>query len=209
LAGRVEILPGRRWISELEKVIQATRAAAVLIGENGFGPWEQPEYEGTLIEFVDRGLPVIPVLLPGAPESPKLPLFLRGFTWVDLRSGLTKEGLDLLVWGITGRSPQQPTRSLQKIDYFKRPYIFISYCRKDEFWKNRLVTHLSVLEQENLLEVWSDQEIGAGSEWLKEIEQAIDKSSVAVLLISVDFLASQFIRSKRFPEFLSVEPRKV
>ena len=58
-----------------------------------------------LTEFIDRGYPVIPVLLPGAPEKPKLPLFLKGFTWVDLRGGLTDEGLDLLIWGITGKKP--------------------------------------------------------------------------------------------------------
>jgi tetratricopeptide (TPR) repeat protein len=97
-----ELIPGRRWIPALEKAIQAANTAAVMVGENGFGPWEQPEYEGALSEFVNRGLPVIPVLLPGAPEKPKLPLFLTGFTWVNLRDGITKAGLDRLVWGITG-----------------------------------------------------------------------------------------------------------
>ncbi len=100
-----ELIPGRRWIPELEKALQTTKTAAVMVGENGFGRWEQPEYEGALSEFVDRGLPVIPVLLPGAPEKPTLPFFLKGFTWVDLRGGLKKEGLDRLVWGITGKRP--------------------------------------------------------------------------------------------------------
>jgi len=54
-------------------------------------------------EFVERKLPVIPVLLPGAPEQPELPLFLKAFTWVDLRKGLSSDGLERLVWGITGR----------------------------------------------------------------------------------------------------------
>jgi tetratricopeptide (TPR) repeat protein len=97
-----ELIPGRRWLPELEKAIETAKTATVMVGESGFGPWEQPEYEGALSEFVDRGLPVIPVLLPGAPEKPKLPLFLRGFTWVDLRGGVTKDGLDRLVWGIQG-----------------------------------------------------------------------------------------------------------
>jgi tetratricopeptide (TPR) repeat protein len=100
-----ELIPGRRWIPALEKAIQTTKTAAVLVGENGLGPWEQPEYESSLSEFVDRGLPVIPVLLPGAPDKPKLPLFLRGFGWVDLRGGITEEGLDRLEWGITGKRP--------------------------------------------------------------------------------------------------------
>ncbi len=102
-----ELVPGRRWIPELEKAIQTTKTAAVMVGESGFGRWEQPEYEAALSEFVNRGLPVIPVLLPGAPEKPTLPLFLTGFTWVDLRGGPTEEGLDRLEWGITGRKPNR------------------------------------------------------------------------------------------------------
>ena len=52
-----------------------------------------------------RGMPVIPVLLPGAPSEPELPLFLTQFTWVDLRDGLTEDGLGKLQWGITGQKP--------------------------------------------------------------------------------------------------------
>ena len=63
---------------------------------------------GCLSEFVSRKVPVIPVLLPGAPEVPKLPFFMRRFTWVDLRGGLTEEGIDRLQWGITGKKPDRP-----------------------------------------------------------------------------------------------------
>ncbi|MFY9825141.1 MAG: tetratricopeptide repeat protein [Thermoanaerobaculia bacterium] len=107
------LIPGRRWIPELEKAIQTTKSAAVLVGGDGFGRWEQPEYEGALSEFVERGLPVIPVLLPGAPAGIKLPLFLKGFTWVDLRSGITEDGLDRLVWGITGKEPNRTKEPLK------------------------------------------------------------------------------------------------
>ena len=63
---------------------------------------------GILAEFVERDSPVIPILLPGAPERPELPVFLRQFTWVNLREGLSDEGIDLLQWGITGRKPWVP-----------------------------------------------------------------------------------------------------
>ena len=51
------------------------------------------------------GRPVIPVLLPYAPTKSELPMFLSNRTWVDLREGLRKVGLDQLVWGITGVKP--------------------------------------------------------------------------------------------------------
>ena len=63
--------------------------------------------KASLSECVRRGLPVIPVLLPGAGAQPMLPLFLTQYTWVDLRAGLSAEGLDCLEWGVTGRKPRR------------------------------------------------------------------------------------------------------
>jgi nucleotide-binding universal stress UspA family protein len=100
-----ELVPGRPWQEDLEEIIQSTKSAAVLVGADGFGPWETPEMRGLLSEFVNRKLPVIPVLLPDAPKQPVLPLFLKQFTWVDLRGGLTNDGVNRLIWGITGKKP--------------------------------------------------------------------------------------------------------
>src|SRR5688572_14761392 len=82
-----DLVPGRDWQEALEKIIQTTKAAAVLVGRDGLGPWEDREMRGCLIELVGRDMPVIPVLLPGAPSKPALPLILRAFTWLDVRSG--------------------------------------------------------------------------------------------------------------------------
>ena len=98
-----ELVPGRLWEETLEEIVKTAEAAAVLVGKDGMGPWQDHEMRGCLSEFVRRGMPVIPVLLPRAPKKPRLPLFLKQFTWVDLRSGLSAEGLDRLVWGIKGR----------------------------------------------------------------------------------------------------------
>jgi TIR domain len=103
-----QLVPGQPWQQALENIIETTKAAAVLVGNDGLGPWEQPEVRACLSEYVERNLPVIPVLLPGAPQMPKLPIFLRAFTWVDLREGLTDSGIDNLVWGITGQRPAAP-----------------------------------------------------------------------------------------------------
>jgi nucleotide-binding universal stress UspA family protein len=105
-----ELVPGRPWQEALEKIIQTTKAAAVLIGADGLGPWEIPEMRGCLSEFVERQLPVIPVLLPDAPKKPELPLFLKQFTWVDLRGGINRKSLDKLEWGVRGLKPGQVRR---------------------------------------------------------------------------------------------------
>ena len=103
-----QLVPGQPWQQALENIIETAKAAAVLVGNDGLGPWEQPEVRACLSEYVERNLPVIPVLLPSAPQMPKLPIFLRAFTWVDLRGGLTDSGIDMLVWGITGQRPAAP-----------------------------------------------------------------------------------------------------
>jgi hypothetical protein len=100
-----ELIPGRQWQEALEEIIQLTKAAAVLVGNDGVGPWQDQEMRGCLSEFVKRKLPVIPVLLPGASTKPDLPFFLNQFTWVDLRKGLSVDGLNHLQWGITGNKP--------------------------------------------------------------------------------------------------------
>lgn len=105
-----ELVPGRPWQDALEDVIQTTKSALVTYGPAGIGPWEEPEMRACLGEFVTRKLPVIPTLLPGAPQQPNLPLFLKAFTWVDLRDGLNDDGMSRLVWGITGRKPENRNR---------------------------------------------------------------------------------------------------
>ena len=101
-----QTVPGKFWLDALEDIIRTTRTAAVLIGQSGLGPWETHEMRVCLVESVKRDLPVIPVLLPDAPANLELPLFLSVGTLVDLRGGLTTQGLNNLIWGITGNKPK-------------------------------------------------------------------------------------------------------
>lgn len=84
-----------------------------------------------------------------------------------------------------------------------RPTVFVSYSHQDKTWKDRLVKQLQVLELE--LEIWDDCQIDAGDDWLYEIEAALARARVAVLLISADFLISGFIRRMEVPEIIRRE----
>jgi TIR domain len=101
-----ELQPGMPWQESLEHAIKHSRSVAVLVGKDGLGPWEDEEMQGALVIAVRTKCPCIPVLLPGAPAQPELPMFLINRTWVDLRTGLTDQGLTRLVWGITGQRPE-------------------------------------------------------------------------------------------------------
>ena len=113
-----ELRPGLSWQDALEDVISNCKSAAVCVGKNGIGPWKDPEMKALLRRFVKEKksgniVPIIPVLLPGAPDDVTLPPFLEEFTWVDLRKGLVNESLDRLEWGITGVKPNPLTDSSQ------------------------------------------------------------------------------------------------
>jgi tetratricopeptide (TPR) repeat protein len=75
----------------------------------------------------------------------------------------------------------------------KQPKVFISYSHKDNQWRDDLETHLKPYLRVGSLTSWSDKQIQAGSEWLTEIKTALASCNIAVLLVSPDFLSSDFI----------------
>jgi TIR domain/NACHT domain len=82
------------------------------------------------------------------------------------------------------------------------PSVFISYSHKDGKWMRLFVQHLASLEREKRLTVWSDAKLAAGVEWFDEIEKALKNAKVAILLLSVDFLTSDFILNEEVPRLL-------
>lgn len=85
------------------------------------------------------------------------------------------------------------------------PTIFISYSHADEVWKELVVTHLGGVAT---LDAWDDRRIGAGTDWRSEIESALAAASAAVLLISADFLSSEFINDVELPALFARRARQ-
>jgi hypothetical protein len=82
------------------------------------------------------------------------------------------------------------------------PTVFISYSRKDERQKDQLLSHLKVLKQTGIIDLWSDDRIGAGAAWEEEINRAMAQASVAILLISANYLSSEFVLRKEVNKLL-------
>ncbi|WP_204137331.1 toll/interleukin-1 receptor domain-containing protein [Halomicronema sp. CCY15110] len=99
-----ELQPGAIWQFALEQQIESIGAAAVFVGQQGLGPWQSEEIYAFLQEFIQRGCPVIPVMLPNVPKQPRLPIFLKNRHWVDFRLQ-DPDPLVQLVWGVTGIKP--------------------------------------------------------------------------------------------------------
>jgi hypothetical protein len=70
--------------------------------------------------------------------------------------------------------------------------IFFSYSHKDEDLRDRLETQLAMLKRKGAIDVWHDRKIGAGDEFAGCIHQELERADVVLLLVSSDFLASNY-----------------
>lgn len=82
-----------------------------------------------------------------------------------------------------------------------RKGVFISYSHADAEWLERLQKHLKPLQREGI-EVWDDTRLKPGEPWREEIRAVLAAAKIAILLISADFLASDFIVTDELPPLL-------
>ena len=70
--------------------------------------------------------------------------------------------------------------------------VFISYAHEDEPLRQQLEIHLSLLRRQGLIADWHDRQILAGQEWERDIDEHLEAAAITLLLISPDFLASDY-----------------
>ena len=83
-----------------------------------------------------------------------------------------------------------------------RPSVFVSYSHMDKEYLSRFRVHAKPLEKKGIVDIWVDTKIKAGEKWEKEIERALSNAAIAILMISADFLASDFIVDNELPPLL-------
>jgi TIR domain len=70
--------------------------------------------------------------------------------------------------------------------------IFFAYSRVDSSYRERLDKHLSGLKRKEYINTWYDGKIEPGKEWEKEIDNELSRADIILLLISADFIASDY-----------------
>src|SRR5690349_12206404 len=90
----------------------------------------------------------------------------------------------------------------------RRTGIFLSYSHADTVWLERPKVFFETLKGRGVARGWTDHQIKPGDDWSAEIQKALDDAAVAVLLISEDFLASDFIRRIELPAFLKAREQR-
>jgi tetratricopeptide (TPR) repeat protein len=119
---------GRPWQPGVEQALRSVHSAAILIGPSGLGDWQAQEAQLCLTQGVKRGIPVIPVLLPGVSSPEDLPLFLREHTCADLRNDNSGERLRRLMKEILetrqplDAPPAEPLRAFHGLRIHNLPF---------------------------------------------------------------------------------------
>ncbi|MFE4108376.1 toll/interleukin-1 receptor domain-containing protein [Almyronema epifaneia] len=105
----VEICPGDNFQFMIRKAIKAARTAAICIGQNELGKWQELETQTFVSLAVQQSVRIIPVLLPGVEKIPESAFALDNFHAVKFGETLNnQQAFDLLEWGITGKKPELP-----------------------------------------------------------------------------------------------------
>ena len=80
--------------------------------------------------------------------------------------------------------------------------VFISYAHVDEALRERLRTHLAALARDGLVHAWDDREILGGDDWADEIDERLNQADVILLLVTADFIRSDYCYGKELTRAL-------
>lgn len=81
--------------------------------------------------------------------------------------------------------------------------VFISYAYEDTALRDELITHLSVLRRQGIIHTWHDGNISPGTEREQQIREQLNQSQIILLLISVNYISSDFCYSSQMEQALA------
>src|SRR5205823_9597857 len=85
--------------------------------------------------------------------------------------------------------------------------VFCCYAHKDQSLLNELKTHLIPLQRYGLIHIWNDTDISPGTEWEEEINKHLNSAQIILLLVSPNFMASDYCYSKEMNQAMERHKR--
>lgn len=105
-----------------------------------------------------------------------------------------------------GTLPKVVHQKYEIHDKDKREKVFVSYNHSDKQYLNDIQRHFKPFK--NKIDFWDDSRIEPGKKWKEEIRKAILETKVAILLVSTDFLGSDFISTDELPPLLEAAEKE-
>ena len=96
----------------------------------------------------------------------------------------------------------------RKTSAFDPIEVFYSYSQKDEAFREALETHLKLLQRQGLVATWHDRKIMPGSDRAEEIDSYLERADLILLLVSADFIASDYCFGRELSRALEREIAK-
>jgi TIR domain len=81
--------------------------------------------------------------------------------------------------------------------------VFISYAHEDQAFLKELEKHLANLRRQDIIASWYDGDITPGTEWESQIMQRLNSAQIILLLVSADFINSEFCYSLEMKQALA------
>ena len=82
--------------------------------------------------------------------------------------------------------------------------VFCCYARKDQRLLLELKAHLTLLQRQSLISLWTDIDISPGALWEEEINKHLGRAQIILLLVSPAFMASDYCYSKEMKQAMDM-----
>lgn len=198
--------PGGNFVLDMHRATEEAQKTIVVLSQDYLNAaYTQSEWAAA---FLQDPLSLKRKLVPIRVKECKPDGILKAIVYVDLVRLSEQEAVETVLSAFQDRAkpPQKPRfpSANANSELIQPPFpggveeipVFFSYAHEDESLRDELAKHLSLLRRQGMISEWHDQKILPGEQWENEVSRNLDEARIILLLISADFLASDYCFGK-------------